>query len=227
MDLRTLAVNTSDLDRDKAEKVINEFKGRYGINAKAVDHRIYMDLAGFFSAVFPLVLAAVILLPFIKKGITVRNKPFLCSLYVLEGLVFLLAAMWISKAHFVIPESMTPNRWSDFDFWRRISEEYFKDVQQMVYSSKQKPEIDYLVPMIKAAGCSLSSVLLFYITNLKFKMDSSRKLFILLCISLIMEFTVIIMINFQGLQLRNSMMFWLMYPLYLIGKYKAKYRSNI
>lgn len=127
--------------------------------------------------------------------------------------------MYIYKVHIGIPPDLIPNRWSDFDFWSKHYEDYVKDVTNLFYMLKQKPEISYIVPLINTIGYSLLAISLFILSSFKLEIDSAVKLFSALCICLVIEYLIIIVINNNALQIGNLLMFWFMYPFYLSGKY--------
>jgi len=216
---RALAIDTSGMDMDKKDNIISSFEERYGITNNNYSNAIYKSWANFFSFILPIVSTLMIFFSILKKGVKASNKPFICLAYLSTGVISLIIAMYIYKVHIGIPLNLIPNRWSDFDFWSKHYENYVKDVTYLFYIIKQKPEISYIIPLVKTIGYSLSAISLFFISNYKLKIAQAVKLFSALCICLVIEYLIIIFININELQIGNLMMFWFMYPFYLIGNY--------
>ncbi|HEY5584083.1 MAG TPA: hypothetical protein VIK78_06290 [Ruminiclostridium sp.] len=216
---RAIAVDTSGMDNEEKDNIISSFEERHGIAYKNYSNVIYTSWANFFSSILPIVSTLIIFFSILKKGVKTSNKPFICLTYLSTGVISLIIAMYIYKVHIGLPPNLIPNLWSDFDFWSKHYEDYVKDVTYLFYILKQKPEISYIVPLVKTIGYSLITISLFFILNFKLKIDSAVKLFSFLCMCLVIEYLIIIVINTNGLQLGNILMFWFMYPFYLVGNY--------
>ncbi|MRN52587.1 ABC transporter permease [Paenibacillus monticola] len=218
--VKALAADTDGMDKMEREAVIGRFTDQHGITANPVDYQIFKSLAVLLSGILPVIISFIICIAFITRAAVLKNKPFFRVLFWAGAVLSLVTAIFLStKGPVTIPPSLIPSRWSDFESWKRVYEANLKEVTQVIYILKEKPEIQYLTPLLKVLGFSVSAGLLLWVSSIGMKIDSIRKCFGYVAISFILVYLVILTVDSQDLFLDNQRILWLQYPYFLLGKY--------
>lgn len=220
--IRAIAIDTAGMDKAERNEAIEAFTGKYGIKGENADFKLYKDFAGFFSMILPMCIIILSALTFLKKGKQEKERPVIYLLYWTSAIFTFMVGWKLCGFHLSIPKSMIPNQWSDFEFWQKLFQDYVKEVRQLSYIMKQKPELNLLLPVEKTVMFSLLGVALFFISNTRLRINSLSGLWALLAIVLVIEYVMILYLNTKELLPQNILMLWLLYPYYLVGSAAAK-----
>ena len=201
---------------------IEDFKMKFGINEMAISGNIYYIIAKFIALIFPIITLVLILIKIITSLFKSRNKPVLVSLYILMAIASVFIFFKITNIKISIPLDMIPNKWSDFDFWSKMGNEYKEKFEYVLYMKKYGVDIYNIENLLKSVLYSIFTIILFVINLRIIKVNNIKTLIINNGVSIICSFVAILMIwdkyNFDV----NITMIWLIYPLYLCGDYFVK-----
>ena len=213
-----LTIDGTGLTLNKSE----DFKMKFGINEMAISGNIYYIIAKFIALIFPIITLVLILIKIITSLFKSRNKPVLVSLYILMAIASVFIFFKITNIKISIPLDMIPNKWSDFDFWSKMTKEYKEKFEYVLYMKKYGVDIYNIENLLKSVLYSIFTIILFVINLRIIKVNNIKTLIINNGVSIICSFVAILMIwdkyNFDV----NITMIWLIYPLYLCGDYFVK-----
>lgn len=117
---------------------------------------------------------------------------------------------------------MIPNKWSDFNFWSNMWDEYKEKFEYVLYMKKYSIDIYNIENLLKSVLYSIFTVILFVINLKIIKINNIKMLVINNIVSVISSFIVILIIwNNYSFNI-NIISIWLIYPLYLCGDYFIK-----
>ena len=117
-----------------------------------------------------------------------------------------------------IPLDMIPNKWSDFEFWGKLWEDYTKKVEYVIYMKKYGIDIYQIKSFTKTIFYSILSIVIFIINLKLIKIKDLKNLIVLIGILLVNTFIVISTVYWKfGFDI-NTTMLWLIYPLYFCGE---------
>lgn len=201
---------------------LNEFKSQFGIEEMAINAGVYYMLAKAIAMIFPILALILILIKIIISAFKSRNKPILLGIYIIMSISSVFIVFKVTKIHISIPLDVIPNKWSDFDFWSKMWEDYIDKIQYVMYMKKSGIDIYNIENLLKSVLFSIFTIVLFIINLKTIKISNVKELIINNAISIICTFIAVLAIwskfNFDV----NINMLWLIYPLYLCGDYFMK-----
>ncbi len=126
------------------------------------------------------------------------------------GLWFSL--LWLTEFSFQLPEEMIPNRWSDFDFWGRLFAEKREELVQAMSAAKTVPELELILPLLRAAAFGLTAALL---APLLPRPSGARDLWLWCAAGAVMAFAASLLISPA---LAHDRALWLTLPAAFLGR---------
>lgn len=217
--VRALAIDTEGMNEAVKTNVIESFSERYGINGQVADFTPYKNIAGFFSEILPVCIIMFVVYAVISRAALVKSKPFIYALHWLTVLVVLVISIKMCGFSLHISESMIPNRWSDFDFWKTLFDDYIRNLRLLGNVMKQTPEVRYISPMLQTIVFSILAAVFFLVSGRGLKTNSYQRLIWNLCLSLVLEYLIILFLASKDLLPEKLAAVWLLYPFYMILKY--------
>ena len=213
-----LTIDGTDFTLNK----INEFKSQFGIQEMAINGGLYYLIAKSIVMIFPILALILILVKIVITAFKSRNKPVLLVLYMVMCIVSIFIVFKVTKIHVSIPLDMIPNKWSDFEFWGKMWEEYSKKIQYVMYMKKSGIDIYNIENLLMSVLFSIFTIILFVINLNVIKISDIKQLIISNSVSVLCTFIAVLIIwskfNFDI----NISMLWLIYPLYLCTDYFIK-----
>lgn len=198
---------------------INEFKSQFGIKEMAINGGVYYMLAKAIAMIFPILALILILIKIVVSAFKSRNKPILLGIYIIMSMLSVFIVFKVTKVHISVPLDAIPNKWSDFDFWSKMWEDYIEKIQYVMYMKKSGIDIYNIENLLKSVLYSILTIVLFVINLKVIKISNIKELLINNAISIICTFIAVLAIwskyNFDV----NITMLWLIYPLYICGDY--------
>ena len=218
LELDGLTIDGTEFSLNK----INEFKLQFGIEEMAINVGVYYMLAKTIAMIFPILALVLILTKIVVSAFKSRNKPILLGIYIIMSIASIFIVFKVTKIQISIPLDIIPNKWSDFDFWSKMREDYTDKIQYVMYMKKSGIDIYNIENLLKSVLFSILTIVLFVINLKVIKISSIKKLLINNVISIICTFIAVLYIwskfNFDV----NITMLWLIYPLYLCADYFMK-----
>lgn len=213
-----LTIDGTDFSVNK----INEFKSQFGIKEMAINGGVYYMLAKAIAMIFPILALILILIKIVVSAFKSRNKPILLGIYIIMSMLSVFIVFKVTKVHISVPLDVIPNKWSDFDFWSKMWEDYIDKIQYVMYMKKSGIDIYNIENLLKSVLFSILTIVLFIINLKVIKISNIKELLINNAISIICTFIAVLAIwskyNFDV----NITMLWLIYPLYICGDYFMK-----
>lgn len=198
---------------------INEFKSQFGIKEMAINGGVYYMLAKAIAMIFPILALILILIKIVVSAFKSRNKPILLGIYIIMSIASVFIVFKVTKVHISVPLDAIPNKWSDFDFWSKMWEDYIEKIQYVMYMKKSGIDIYNIENLLKSVLYSILTIVLFVINLKVIKISNIKELLINNAISIICTFIAVLAIwskyNFDV----NITMLWLIYHLYICGDY--------
>lgn len=196
---------------------MKDFKMQSGLQELPIKGGIYYTVSKMMSMIIPIIILILLLS---KVGINLlkeRRKPVLFIIYLAVAFAIIIIFFKIANIKIQIPLDMIPNKWSDFDFWGELWDEFTKKIEYVIYMKKYGVDIYNIENLFKTLFYSILSIVLF-IVNLKLvKINDIKYLLGFIGILIVSTFIVVITINIKyGFDI-NIPILWLSYPLYLCG----------
>lgn len=196
---------------------MKDFKMQSGLQELPIKGGIYYTVSKMMSMIIPIIILILLLS---KVGINLlkeRRKPVLFIIYLAVAFAIIIIFFKITNIKIQIPLDMIPNKWSDFDFWGELWDEFTKKIEYVIYMKKYGVDIYNIENLFKTLFYSILSIVLF-IVNLKLvKINDIKYLLGFIGILIVSTFIVVITINIKyGFDI-NIPILWLSYPLYLCG----------
>lgn len=196
---------------------MKDFKMQSGLQELPIKGGIYYTVSKMMSMIIPIIILILLLS---KVGINLlkeRKKPVLFIIYLAVAFAIIIIFFKITNIKIQIPLDMIPNKWSDFDFWGELWDEFTKKIEYVIYMKKYGVDIYNIENLFKTLFYSILSIVLF-IVNLKLvKINDIKYLLGFIGILIVSTFIVVITINIKyGFDI-NIPILWLSYPLYLCG----------
>lgn len=216
--LNGIIVDGTNLTLNKIE----DFKIKFGVNEMAINGNLYYMIAKSISFIFPILALLLILIKIIQSLFKERNKPVLVGIYFLMIVISVFIFFKVTNIKISIPLDMIPNKWSDFNFWSNMWDEYKEKFEYVLYMKKYSIDIYNVENLLKSALYSIFTVILFVINLKIIKINNIKMLVINNIVSVISSFIAILIIwNNYSFNI-NIISIWLIYPLYLCGDYFIK-----
>lgn len=213
-----LTIDGADFTLNK----INEFKSQFGIEEMAINGGIYYLIAKSIVMIFPILALILILVKIVITAFKSRNKPVLLVLYMGMCIVSIFIVFKVTKIHISIPLDMIPNKWSDFEFWGKMWEEYKEKIQYVMYMEKTGIDIYNIENLLMSVLFSIFTIILFVINLNVIKISDIKQLIISNSVSVLCTFIAVLVIWSKFNFYINITMLWLIYPLYLCADYFVK-----
>lgn len=196
---------------------MKDFKMQSGLQELPIKGGIYYTVSKMMSMIIPIIILILLLS---KVGINLlkeRRKPVLFIIYLAVAFAIIIIFFKITNIKIQIPLDMIPNKWSDFDFWGELWDEFTKKIEYVIYMKKYGVDIYNIENLFKTLFYSILSIVLF-IVNLKLvKINDIKYLLGFIGVLIVSTFIVVITINIKyGFDI-NIPILWLSYPLYLCG----------
>ena len=216
--LNGIIVDGTNLTLNKIE----DFKIKFGVNEMAINGNLYYMIAKSISFIFPILALLLILIKIIQSLFEERNKPVLIGIYFLMIVISVFIFLKVTNIKISIPLDMIPNKWSDFNFWSNMWDEYKEKFEYVLYMKKYSIDIYNIENLLKSVLYSIFTVILFVINLKIIKINNIKMLVINNIVSVISSFIAILIIwNNYSFNI-NIISIWLIYPLYLCGDYFIK-----
>lgn len=216
--LNGIIVDGTNLTLNKIE----DFKIKFGVNEMAINGNLYYMIAKSISFIFPILALLLILIKIIQSLFKERNKPVLVGIYFLMIVISVFIFFKVTNIKISIPLDMIPNKWSDFNFWSNMWDEYKEKFEYVLYMKKYSIDIYNVENLLKSVLYSIFTVILFVINLKIIKINNIKMLVINNIVSVISSFIAILIIwNNYSFNI-NIISIWLIYPLYLCGDYFIK-----
>lgn len=213
MDAIAIEVNNN------VSKNIKEFNDRYSINGFAIDSKIYHNIASIFIMIIPFIIAIVLLFRCIKRILNVRRKPLLFILYILSTLILFIILLKITSIEIKIPYDIIPNKWSDFEYWKELYEDYIERFRVIFYMKKYNIDIINIESVVKSIIFSVLSIILFLNLRNKIYIDNIKQGLIMVSIMLIISSITIIVLDYKYNLFISESIIWFIYPYYYMSMY--------
>ena len=198
---------------------INEFKSQFGIKEMAINGGVYYMFTKVIAMIFPVLALILILIKIVVSAFKSRNKPILLGIYIIMSIASVFIVFKVTKVHISVPLDAIPNKWSDFDFWSKMWEDYIEKIQYVMYMKKSGIDIYNIENLLKSVLFSILTIVLFVINLKVIKISSIKELLINNAISIICTFIAVLAIWSKFKFDVNITMLWLIYPLYICGDY--------
>lgn len=217
--------NMTGLSLDGTELSFNEIKelrNSLGFKEIPVSASVYYNFSNVIMMIFPLLALVLIIIKIIVHAIKAKNKPVLLFMYfcmiLISGAIFLK----ITNIKISIPLDMIPNKWSDFDFWGKLWNEYIEKLKYVMYMKKYGVDIYNIENLIMATLYSILSIVLF-VVNLKIiKINTIKEIIGVNLILALSSFVVVLLVWKNYSFDVNIVMLWAIYPMYLCADYFIK-----
>ena len=207
-----------DISNDGIEnvKLISE---RYGLKEYGVNSAVYYNLGKMCTSLLPLIILLIIVCSALKKALEIKDRPILFILSIIMIILWITAFFFITKYKISIPVDILPNKWSDFDYWKKFFQECMDKIKYVIYMKKYMIDIYVISYLGKIALCTIITIALFFINIRNIKIDSMKELFIAILALFIITFMAICILKESIFINNSSAVIWLICPYYLLYRY--------
>lgn len=219
-----------DISNDGIEniKLISE---RYGVKEYGVNSTVYYNLGKMCTSLLPLIILLIIVCSALKKALEIKDRPILFILSIIMIILWITAFFFITKYKISIPVDILPNKWSDFDYWKKFFQECMDKIKYVIYMKKYMIDIYVISYLSKIALCTIITITLFFVNKRNFKIDCMKELFIAILALFIITFMAICILKESIFINNSSAVIWLICPYYLVYRYayliKERFLSKI
>lgn len=203
-------------DGMESMKVISE---RYGIKEYDINTATYHSLGKICISILPSIILLIIICNALKKAIKIKDRPVLFIFNIIMLIVWVIVFFIITRYKISIPLEILPNKWSDFDYWKKLFEQYMDKIQYIIYMKKYSIDIYLISYLTKIAIYTAITISLFFINMKNIKVQSSKELFIYIFLVFIITFIAIYMLKENTFINTSSSIIWLICPYYLLYRY--------
>ena len=219
-----------DISNDGIEKV-KHISERYGIKEYGVNSAVYYNLGKMCTSLLPLIILLIIVCSALKKALEIKDRPILFILSIIMIILWITAFFFITKYKISIPVDILPNKWSDFDYWKKFFQECIDKIKYVIYMKKYMIDIYVISYLSKIALCTIITITLFFVNKRNFKIDCMKELFIAILALFIITFMAICILKESIFINNSSAVIWLICPYYLVYRYayliKERFLSKI
>lgn len=205
---------------------IQAFENRWGLSNNKTDCVIYQRLTAFFMMLLPALIFIYVMIRGLHFTYCSRYKPFWMIGGIFGLTVMFLAFFIICQTTPSIPSDMIPNRWSDFDFWGDMIETFKTSIQHILFLNKSEIELFYFKPLTGLIGYAVIGVILFFVSNIGFKVNTVREFFFVTAGTCITELIAIYLLRSSELVMNSKQMLLYLWPYLLVGKYIFKQKNH-
>ena len=205
---------------------IEEFKTQFGFQELVINTNIYYGIAKLFAMAFPIVALVLLLIKVFAEFFKAKKKPILKMIYLFMAIIAVVVFFKVTKVNISIPLDMIPNKWSDFDFWSKMWNEYVEKFEYLLYMKKYGVDIYNIENLIMAGVFSVITIILFVVNLKLIKISHIKELIYVVSASIICTFVSVLVIWSKYNFYVNITMMWLLYPLYLCGSYFMKVQGK-
>ncbi|MBU3875326.1 ABC transporter permease [Faecalicatena sp. AGMB00832] len=204
---------------ESREDAVKRFEKTTGLGATEISNHLYQFWGETASRVMQILLLIPLFYEWGKLLLKSRRYPVLFVLLLAGGIFILSAFFWIMNVHPHIPGEYLPSRWSDFEFWPSLWKRKCKAARELMLMEKTLPLVHDYENCIRSVCYSVAALLLAHVTFLKHKIDSEKKLFLGVLISLTITFVIIVSNSDTGSYAVDIRMVWLFIPAWLTAEY--------
>ena len=219
-----------DISNDGIEKV-KHISERYGMKEYGVNSAVYYNLGKMCTSLLPLIILLIIVCSALKKALEIKDRPILFILSIIMIILWITAFFFITKYKISIPVDILPNKWSDFDYWKKFFQECMDKIKYVIYMKKYMIDIYVISYLSKIALCTIITITLFFVNKRNIKIDSMKELFIAILALFIITFMAICILKESIFINNSSAVIWLICPYYLVYRYayliKERFLSKI
>ncbi len=199
------------------ESYTEEFMNKYGINAITSDNNIYYRFAEGMSCILLIIILIIFLYKLIRIIIKDKDRPIKQLIDIAIIIIVCMILYKVVDFNFTINYNLIPNEWSDFDYWGEMIRKYSEKYKSIMLMQKYNIEIFPFINAAKSIACGIISIVLFWTVKNRIKVDNLKKLYLLIVLTIIIEFIVIIIVN-KNYELNSSRIIYL-FPYYFAINY--------
>ena len=214
-----------DISNDGIEKV-KHISERYGMKEYGVNSAVYYNLGKMCTSLLPLIILLIIVCSALKKALEIKDRPILFILSIIMIILWITAFFFITKYKISIPVDILPNKWSDFDYWKKFFQECMDKIKYVIYMKKYMIDIYVISYLSKIALCTIITITLFFVNKRNFKIDCMKELFIAILALFIITFMAICILKENIFINNSSAVIWLICPYYLLYRYAYLIRER-
>lgn len=200
-----------------ASSVINEFEGSFAAADSTVNISAVPVWGRFLVGLLPLMMFVVLMIPVIKKTVSLRRMPVKCAAWLAGWVLFGIMFWQSSQAYFRLPFDISPSKWSDFQYWGDLFEEQAEAVWNLLIMEKRGPELFYAEQFIGVLKDALISLLIFILFVRKIKISTSKDLFLYCILSIGCSFAAVLLTSVNSTGIAAGSGLWVMPLIYLTG----------
>lgn len=213
-------------NQGNAREYINYFIMKYNLNNLFVSSSIYGTIANLGMILFIIIIILYSLESIFKNMNKYKNKPVLKSIIILGSVIYIWILKSIAFISFKIPLEVIPSKWSNFERWSEIIDEYQKEINYFICSKKYSVDILKNEAMLKAILYIALTISIFMLYKKFIKVITIKDLFLTVCILLICSFITVIITDRSMLRC-NYIGIWSILPFHFIFDYiYCYYKEN-
>lgn len=155
--LNVLVLDTSQ--SPNALQSADEFRGRHSIIEPdaSVSSMSYVAWTRFFVLFPVLLMILIILIKIIQELWRLRDTPFLCVIWAVVVIASAVVLFKWTDIQLSFPASLTPTRWSDFEFWNRLIQQWLLRIKGNFMTPRLVPDLLILKGFLKLICASITS----------------------------------------------------------------------
>lgn len=211
-----------DKNQGNVNEYVNSFIMKYDLNKLFVDSNMYGNIANLGMIFFIIIIIFYGLENVFRKINKYKNKPVLKCITILESIIYIWIMKNIAFIFLKIPVEIIPNKWSNFERWSEIIDDYQKEISYFICSKKYSVDILRNEAMLKATLYLALAIFIFMLCKKYIKIINIKELFLLICILSICSFITVIIADKSMLNC-NYICIWSVLPVHFIFEYISCY----